>query len=210
MKKPTYYEVLGVPRDATPEQIKAAYREKRGALHPDREGGDAQGMSDLNAAHTTLSDPLARAKYDATLPDIERDAQMILGKFIAESSNTDGDLMAAINQKIDAARFAALSGRQQAEDHLTALTRHRKRLKFSGKGTSFVLKTMDLQQKNAEDHIEAMNQLDATLDRAAALLADHEYEMPDEVQFDQTAFAMRFLGAMGQGGTGGGYRAWGA
>jgi len=62
-----YYQVLGVPRDATAEQIKKAYRSLARKYHPDvsKEPDAAARMSEVNEAHTVLSDPEKRAAYDA-------------------------------------------------------------------------------------------------------------------------------------------------
>jgi DnaJ-class molecular chaperone len=37
-----HYDTLGVPRDASPEDIKRAFRRERSKAHPDREGGDKE------------------------------------------------------------------------------------------------------------------------------------------------------------------------
>lgn len=62
-----YYAVLGVPRDATAEAIKKAYRQLARKYHPDvsKEPDAAARMSEVNEAHTVLSDPERRAAYDA-------------------------------------------------------------------------------------------------------------------------------------------------
>lgn len=62
-----YYQVLGVPRDATAEQIKKAYRQLARKYHPDvsKEPDAAARMSEVNEAHAVLSDPGKRAAYDA-------------------------------------------------------------------------------------------------------------------------------------------------
>jgi len=61
------YEVLGVPRDATPEEIKAAFRKLAAKHHPDRNAGDDSAQDrfkEINAAHQILSDPKKRAMFD--------------------------------------------------------------------------------------------------------------------------------------------------
>lgn len=60
------YQTLGVGPKATPDAIRRAYRAMARAAHPDRKGGDAQLMADVNRAYALLSDDGARARFDAT------------------------------------------------------------------------------------------------------------------------------------------------
>jgi curved DNA-binding protein CbpA len=61
-----YYTLLGVPSDATPEKIKAAFKKLALQYHPDvYKGADAnERMSQLLHAYQTLNDPVARKNYD--------------------------------------------------------------------------------------------------------------------------------------------------
>jgi len=62
-----YYETLGVPRDATTQDIKRAFRQIARECHPDVSGGDAvaeQRFKSCRRAYETLMDPVARARYD--------------------------------------------------------------------------------------------------------------------------------------------------
>lgn len=57
------YEILGVPRDASEDEIKRAYRRKARQLHPDA-GGDEEAFKELTTAYEVLKNPQARANYD--------------------------------------------------------------------------------------------------------------------------------------------------
>src|ERR1035437_4634713 len=61
-----YYEVMGVARDATPEQIKHAYRQLARKHHPDvNKAKDAEvRFKELGEAYAVLKDPEKRAAYD--------------------------------------------------------------------------------------------------------------------------------------------------
>jgi len=64
--KRDYYEVLGVSRDATDEEIKKAFRKLAFEYHPDRnrEDGAADKFKEVNEAYEVLSDSSKRAVYD--------------------------------------------------------------------------------------------------------------------------------------------------
>ncbi len=65
-----FYEVLGVPEDATQEQIRDAYRKLAVKYHPDKNPGDTQAeekFKELGQAYDVLSDAGKRAQYDQQL-----------------------------------------------------------------------------------------------------------------------------------------------
>src|SRR2546428_1129243 len=65
--KRDYYEVLGVGRNATAEELKRAYRKLALQYHPDRNNGDPQAearFKEINEAYEVLSDQSKRQRYD--------------------------------------------------------------------------------------------------------------------------------------------------
>jgi curved DNA-binding protein len=69
-----YYDVLGVRRDASQEEIRQAYRKLVRTYHPDlnKDPGAEDRFKDISEAYSALSDPATRARYDAFGPDFRQ------------------------------------------------------------------------------------------------------------------------------------------
>jgi len=61
-----FYAVLGVPRSASHDEIRAAYKELSLQHHPDRPGGNEEAFKKIQEAHEVLSNRNRKAVYDAT------------------------------------------------------------------------------------------------------------------------------------------------
>lgn len=68
--KPDYYQILGIFRDASQEEIKRAYFDSAQRLHPDKNvaPGETEIFLEVQQAYEVLSNPKRRNFYDATLP----------------------------------------------------------------------------------------------------------------------------------------------
>src|SRR2546430_9525719 len=65
--RPDYYKALGVSKNATPDEIKKAYRKLARQYHPDRNSGDKKAeerFKEVSEAHDVLSDAEKRKQYD--------------------------------------------------------------------------------------------------------------------------------------------------
>ena len=60
-----YYDVLGVSKTATQNEIKKAYRELCKKYHPDKHGGDDTKIKEINEAYSVIGDEQKRKEYDA-------------------------------------------------------------------------------------------------------------------------------------------------
>jgi curved DNA-binding protein len=68
-----YYNILGITKTASQEQIKKAYRKLAMKNHPDR-GGDEKHFQKISEAYDTLSDPAKRHQYDNPQPQFRFDS----------------------------------------------------------------------------------------------------------------------------------------
>lgn len=59
-----FYDVLGVPKNASADDIKRAYRKLAHQHHPDKSGGDDARFKEINEAYQTLGDQSKREQYD--------------------------------------------------------------------------------------------------------------------------------------------------
>jgi curved DNA-binding protein len=69
-----FYQILGVPRTASPEEIQRAYRKLARTHHPDvnKDPDAEERFKDVSEAYSVLSDPQTRRRYDAFGPDFRQ------------------------------------------------------------------------------------------------------------------------------------------
>lgn len=66
-----HYSTLGVPKTASADEIKRAYRRLASQHHPDK-GGDVKKFQEIEQAYRILSDPAQRQQYDNPQPDFSQ------------------------------------------------------------------------------------------------------------------------------------------
>ena len=64
MSRRDYYEILGVPKTASEDEIKKAFRKLAIKYHPDKQGGDEAKFKEINEAYEVLKDKQKRQRYD--------------------------------------------------------------------------------------------------------------------------------------------------
>jgi hypothetical protein len=71
----SYYELLGIPRNANADRIKKAFRKRAVELHPDtgnQKSDSSQEFINLQAAYQILGDPLLRQQYDEKIQNVSQ------------------------------------------------------------------------------------------------------------------------------------------
>lgn len=141
------YRVLGVIREATPEQIDAAYRSKARRLHPDA-GGDAGKFHKLQEACDLLKDAELRGHYDKTGewkkqraksdhdPELIQTLVMLMTQVAQPISNAGGDpssvdliaeMKRVVNGKINESREPLRQGEKVVKQLTKMLGRFRRK-----------------------------------------------------------------------------------
>lgn len=197
----SHYATLGVSREATAGEIKAAFRAKASAAHPDR-GGSTEDMQAINRAYEVLSDEARRAHYDANGADtldrpVEDEARdMLLGAF-SQVIGRDGDWL------VEAANMLA-GVKAQIEQHVAEATAKRGRLvkrrdKVQAKGENLLHNIIDQHIAGLGRQLEQMERARKVQAKAVDMLRSYEI---DEEFVAQTLLIPRWFGTASTTGPG--------
>lgn len=180
------YEILGVRRDASDDQIKAAYRRRAKATHPDS-GGDPAAFGRVQKAYELLLDPVRRKVFDDTGYDVELadpvdlQALIVIEKLVNELTLDEREpgsfdplarMRSDLSEEMRKARFS----KRELERHAARIEHHLERL--DKRPTTDILGSM--LRARIKAITTAISETEAKIkasERACEMLYDYSYEI---------------------------------
>jgi curved DNA-binding protein CbpA len=192
----SHYETLGVKTDASPIEIKRAYRSRAKQSHPDK-GGKQSDFEPIVKAYEVLSDPERRLLYDATGQDkhtpIETSVQQLLLTLFHQALATDSDIPI-----IKTVREQVKMGNAKIPEEIKRLKERRKKLeakrkKITATGQNVVHMIIDGELTNIAGQIAVMEReqevAKACLEALDSYTEDWTPPPPPEMQVIFTGFS---------------------
>lgn len=180
------YEILGVRRDASDEQIKAAYRRRAKSTHPDS-GGDTTAFGRVQKAYELLLDPVRRKVFDDTGYDVELadpvdlQALIVIEKLVNELTLDEREpgsfdplarMRSDLSEEMRKARFS----KRELERHSSRIEHHLERLE-KRPATDILGSMLRARVKAIATAISETEAKIKANERACEMLYDYSYEV---------------------------------
>lgn len=182
------YAELGVSKDATEDEIKAAFRKRAKETHPDKDGGSSSEFERVKQSHLVLTDPERRKKYDETgdtadnpAKSIQQRAMELVGSLIGAAIDSDKDLE-HMDIVADLMQFLGDQAKDYGAEQKKLKAKQKRAEKFAKKikrkkgGENLVSR---MAETHARSFLKAINTLTEIIEihkRASEILADYSYE----------------------------------
>ena len=180
----TLYDTLGVPTDASAEEIKAARRRRASEAHPDKGGSDEE-MQRVNHAYEVLSDPDRRAQYDRdgterALPPIEEEARNVLRALVARAIDNDANIVKLVKDQVRQAQnnvASILAGEQRT---IARFEKRRARVRTKPGVENLAHQMIDAKIRSARQRIAETERLRQVNAHLSALIEAYEDDTEQE------------------------------
>lgn len=172
--KLTFYDILNVTPESTPEEIKKAFRGLSIIHHPDK-GGDHEEFNTILKAYETLSDPILKAEYDLYGTDKVQILNIAMTIFKDVMSADPADISetlkcSKIEDMIQIDR--TISGLQKGSDKLDkTLSRVKEAPAYD-----FIKESLETEKANIRLQIEQFKENKSLTESAYGLLSEYSFE----------------------------------
>jgi curved DNA-binding protein CbpA len=177
------YVLLGIELDATPEQIKTAYRKMAQVNHPDK-GGDVELFQAIQNAYEVLSDPERRAKYDETgddtrAPDVQSEALAAIGEMLIKLIDTcdfeTENLIGSMRNAVSGKRMQAESKKLHIENMIERRKKAMDRITMTEDGPNVMHQIVQSAIDNATQQLKVVDHFIGVTNRIDDILDDYLY-----------------------------------
>jgi curved DNA-binding protein CbpA len=179
------YAILGIRKDATQEEVKAAYRSKAMACHPDK-GGSEEEFVEVGLAYRVLGDPDARARFDHTgetaKPDILSQAANLINNYLIRVIQERSEKVSSINvlqiikETLHGEKNELRTNRRKAVREIRRIVEVKKRLTLKDDAQPFLLAALDERFGQVVVMLRAMRDGSLIIAKANELLNDYRYQ----------------------------------
>lgn len=195
----THYEILGVPPEATADEIKQAFRRRSSQAHPDK-GGNSDEMAAINAGYEVLSDPERRAEYDRTGLDmrpgeLEQEARGALMQLFKTALDTGGDVLVDVGVMVEEFRRRLLLAQHDAKTKRASLVKRSGKIR-ARKGENLVQMLIERQIQDIDSALPRMERGLKVNALCAEMLLNYE-QLQDAPPAHSKMIYTTLLGQMG-------------
>lgn len=214
------YALFGVPRTATKDEIKKAFRKKMKDAHPDREDGDHDLAVKLNLAWDILGNDEKRKAYDETgampgncEPSLDDKARQCLASAFAQMLADEIDFPTNVDPLARLIKLMKDSVTQYEyevkviDSYLTKLDKKLARVKFTGTGMDIWSAVIEDKKRHYEGKRVKFKEAIEVTNRSLEIIKDYQGQFvpssnPSQAELDRRAAEMQNAFNQQSGGTG--------
>lgn len=199
LKAVSYYDTLGVTRDASVGEIKRSYLAKSKQNHPDK-GGDQAKQAELNRAYNCLSDTERRKRYDLTGEDIDKPIETDIHETIVSAFQQVLSAEEEIPSYLLAARKLIRfqleqnnSNQREINKHIKKLKGRRDKIRVKPGKTNLFHAILDKQMGVFIQSVEQLKEEEKTLRGALEELNNYESDEEIPVATSQRGLRLQYF-----------------
>lgn len=195
------YQILGVEKNVSPEELKKAYRKLARQTHPDA-GGNGDHFAVIASAYAVLRDKEKRKRYDETGLTVEVPSETLVARtqlldMIMRLSEEPGDVLLKAQEHIRKGQAELNVETQQIEGMLRNLKDQLARFKYKGAEEDYITAALEYRIEQRKIALENTKKAKEQGDLVLKLLEEYSYQRPRSSVMPTQAFNSLYQGVMG-------------